>query len=109
MSTQNDAHEKLVREIAETLASHHIECDLSTSKDDEKSFFIDLELPAARAMVENMAAVWMECWKLNNPYITDIEDGVHYAKQRGLFSADYDPEQQFNDNPSGPHAMGPGH
>lgn len=96
--SEKDPYEAEVRRIAEVLATQHIQCSFSDATEDEKEFFITLEIPAAKEIVAAMGSVWMKCWKLSNPYLHDIADGVEYAKQQGLFPANYDPELQFPPN-----------
>ncbi|ACU61297.1 hypothetical protein [Chitinophaga pinensis] len=79
-------HEALVREIAEEMATEHHPQGPVTKYVMDTVYF-----PAARIAVKRMHEQFMQCWQLNNPYAHDLEEGEHYAIERGLIP---DPAQE---------------
>lgn len=79
------SYEARVHTIAEEMAIEHLTTNswsyASISLQNEA---IETQTGKAQIAVKHMFDVWMECWSLNNPYIHQEEDGLHYAREQGL-------------------------
>lgn len=75
----NAAYYRTLNAVAKEIAK-------KTAKDPNNVRWGDIikAMTVAKVAVEQMYRVWMDCWQLNNPYTHQIEDGEHYARERGL-------------------------
>lgn len=97
--TYNERVQALAEEMAKekypNIFGQHFDNSLDSAfNGQEQDHCINEFIPYARISVKHMADIWADCWHMNNPYITDEEEGLHYAKENGLISDIVEPIKQ---------------